>query len=109
LGFYRKQSTSSWYNFAKGTSAMAREEIQTCVNEFLNKNKENRLIRKMLLDQKVLLKKQVLFIKKKKKTKGLSLFLNKWSFAKAGTDILPALFKLRYFFYNFAKMLDNPK
>lgn len=76
LGFYRKQSNSEWFRFAKETSAMGRKEIQQCVNSFLEKHKTDPNVNEVYKKRIVLFKRQEIFIKRKQSLKIISLLLN---------------------------------
>lgn len=109
LGFYRKQEASSWFDFAKNTTAMGKEEIQSCVNEFLDRNRRTAVVGKILKNKDLLLSNQKAFIKRKQKMKKLSLWLNNLAFKRTWIDIMPVIFWFRHFLYNFSKVLGSNK
>lgn len=100
-GYYRKQQDSSWFNFARKTSAMGREEIGKCINSFLEKNRVNAKVKKIIQDEK-LFSLQNKFVQRKKTTKKLSLFLNFLAF-KLGCNPLVAVFAFQYILYKIKK------
>jgi len=103
LGFYRKQKASAWFDFVKDTAAMGRQEIQQCVNEFMERNKDNPKVKRILLNKRSVNSKQKKFILKKKKLKRLSLLLNRMAFKEDRTSLLPIIFSLQYFLYKLKK------
>ena len=83
LGYWRRHSASSWFNFAKKTSAMGREEMRSAFFEFLKRNKIN--INSKALTQ--IEKKQTKFIKIKRENKIKSLLLYKLLFCRSFNQV----------------------
>ena len=100
-GFYRKQQDSSWFNFAKNTSAMGKEEVQKCVSNFLKKYEGFNTIGKILKDKEIFFE-QNNFIYKKKFTKNLSLFLNYLAFHSFFNPLV-IIFVFQYILYRIKK------
>lgn len=76
LGYYRRTENSSWFKFAQQSSTVGREEIKKEIDDFIKRKKLKIFINK-LAQQK--------YLKKRKKTKFLSILLNQ------------ALYKNRFF------------
>lgn len=80
LGFYRKQESSYWFDFASKTPAMGHEEVGVCVEDFVKLNRHNANIKNFEADITGTRQHQFNYLKMKKLTKPLSLFVNKVAF-----------------------------
>ncbi len=100
IGFYRKQKNSNWYNFAKNTSAMGREEVLKCVNNFISEKKLN------IVKQPVTQSSR--YIKYKKFIRPGSIYLNDTAF-KGKLNFLTLYFLIEYLIYKLKKIFNNVK
>ncbi|OGV91474.1 hypothetical protein A2783_01575 [Microgenomates group bacterium RIFCSPHIGHO2_01_FULL_45_11] len=80
LGFYRKHSDSSWFEFARSNQALGRRKIQRCINTFTSKNKDEPSIKENLLNNKQIKLDQEEFINRKRHRQELSNVLNQIAF-----------------------------
>lgn len=101
LGYYRKQTTSEWFNFASSTTAMGRVELANCINNFMALHKKNRGISRILKMRKIFMN-QNKFIKNKVSKKQISLIANKVAFNMKPNPLI-AVFGAEYLVYKLKK------
>ena len=105
LGYYRKQSNSEWFNFASNTSAMGREEVAKCVNNFIKRNANNYFAAR-LAKEKAIIAEQSRFVIKKKTGRKLSILINKIAF-KIKLNPLVIAFGIDYLLYKIKKIVSR--
>lgn len=111
LGFYRRHSESTWFNFVKETKAMGREKIQKCINSFYKKSCKKIGFKRLKIPN--LKEKQSKYLEIRKKMKIISILLNRSTFSNKGffliilEKMLMIRFYIKLFIYKITKIFFN--
>ncbi len=106
LGYYRKQQDSYWFDFASKTSAMGRDEVRKCLNNFIKINGKNKNIKNIRINAERISDKQNEYIKIKRFIKPLSLFVNRAAF-KGKLSPMTIVFAYDFFIYRVGKFFKK--
>ncbi len=101
LGYYRKQPTSEWFNYASKTSTMGREELKKSLTEFVNNSFDSK--KHLQRKYKQILNNQNRYLKIKKRNKSMSLLLNYAAFNLVLNPLI-LIFLIQYICWKYKKL-----